>query len=86
MNINNEVFQFWLTTAVELMTLLCAYLGVRLYKKNWKLRMVLIVVPLLVNVKRWLTRRLSLMSPKSCMESLGMKVVERLAVLKAAAT
>ena len=49
MNINNEVFQFWLTTAVELMTLLCAYLGVRLYKKNWKLRMVLIVVPLLVN-------------------------------------
>ena len=46
---NNEVFQFWLTTAVELMTLLCAYLGVRLYKKNWKLRMVLIVVPLLVN-------------------------------------
>lgn len=46
---NNEVFQFWLTTAVELMTLLCAYLGVRLYKKDWKLRMVLIVVPLLVN-------------------------------------
>ena len=46
---NNEVFQFWLTTAVELMTLLCAYLGVRLYKKDWKLRMALIVVPLLVN-------------------------------------
>ena len=46
---NNEVFQFWLTTAVELMTLLCAYLGVRLYKKDWKLRMTLIVVPLLVN-------------------------------------
>ena len=46
---NNEVFQFWLTTAVELMTLLCAYLGVRLYKKDWKLRMALIVVPLVVN-------------------------------------
>ncbi len=46
---NNEVLQFWLTTAVELMTLLCAYLGVRLYKKNWKLRMALIVIPLLVN-------------------------------------
>jgi hypothetical protein len=47
---NNEVFQFWLTTAVELLTLSCAYLGVRLYKKNWKLRMALIVLPLVVNV------------------------------------
>ena len=47
---NNDVFQFWLTTAVELLTLLCAYLGVRLYKKNWKLQMALIVVPLVVNV------------------------------------
>lgn len=51
---NNEVFQFWLTTAVELMTLLCAYLGVRLYKKDWKLRMVLIVVPLVVNAVLYL--------------------------------
>ena len=42
---NNDVFVFWLTTVVELATLLCAYLGVRLYKKNWKLRMALIVVP-----------------------------------------
>ena len=51
---NNEVYQFWLTTAVELMTLLCAYLGVRLYKKNWKLRMALIVVLLLVNAVLYL--------------------------------
>ena len=51
---DNEVFEFWLTTAVELMTLLCAYLGVRLYKKDWKLRMVLIVVPLLVNAVLYL--------------------------------
>ena len=51
---NNEVFEFWLTTAVELMTLLCAYLGLRLYKKDWKLRMVLIVVPLLVNAVLYL--------------------------------
>ena len=43
-----------MTTAVELMTLLCAYLGVRLYKKDWKLRMVLIVVPLLVNAVLYL--------------------------------
>lgn len=42
--------QFWLTTVMELATLLCAYLGVRLFKQNWKLRMALIVVPLLVNV------------------------------------
>ena len=53
-DMNNEVFQFWLTTAVELMTLLCAYLGVRLYKKDWKLRMVLIVVPLVVNAVLYL--------------------------------
>lgn len=53
-DMNNEVFEFWLTTAVELMTLLCAYLGVRLYKKDWKLRMVLIVVPLLVNAVLYL--------------------------------
>ena len=51
---NNEVFEFWLTTAVELMTLLCAYLGVRLYKKDWKLRLVLIVGPLLVNAVLYL--------------------------------
>jgi peptidoglycan/LPS O-acetylase OafA/YrhL len=51
---NNEVFEIWLTTAVELMTLLCAYLGVRLYKKDWKLRMALIVVPLLVNAVLYL--------------------------------
>ena len=53
-DMDNEVFEFWLTTAVELMTLLCAYLGVRLYKKDWKLRMVLIVVPLLVNAVLYL--------------------------------
>lgn len=51
---NNEVFLFWLTTVVELATLLCAYLGVRLYKKSWKLRMALIVVPLLVNAVLYL--------------------------------
>ena len=53
-DMNNEVFEFWLTTAVELMTLLCPYLGVRLYKKDWKLRMALIVVPLLVNAVLYL--------------------------------
>ena len=34
---------------MQLLTLACAYLGLRLIKKNWKLRMALIVVPLLAN-------------------------------------
>ena len=41
--------EFILTTTMELVTLVCAYLGLRLFKKSWKLRLALIVVPLLVN-------------------------------------
>ena len=39
---------------MELVTLAAAYLGLRLYKKDWKLRMALIVVPLLVNAVLYL--------------------------------
>ena len=46
---NSETLQFILTTAMQLLTLACAYLGLRLFKQNWKLRMALIVVPLLAN-------------------------------------
>ena len=46
---NAETIQFLLTTLMELVTLVCAYLGLRLFKKSWKLRLALIVVPLLVN-------------------------------------
>ena len=46
---NSETLQFLLTTFMELATLSCAYLGLRLFKQNWKLRMALIVVPLIVN-------------------------------------
>ncbi len=46
---NSETIQFILTTTMQLLTLACAYLGLRLIKKNWKLRMALIVVPLLAN-------------------------------------
>lgn len=46
---NSETIQFLLTTFMELATLACAYLGLRLIKQNWKLRMALIVVPLLAN-------------------------------------
>ena len=41
--------EFILTTTMELLTLVCAYLGLRLFKKSWKLRLALIIVPLLVN-------------------------------------
>ena len=46
---NTETIQFLITTAMELLTLVCAYLGLRLFKKSWKLRLALIIVPLLVN-------------------------------------
>ena len=46
---NCETIQFLLTTFMELATLACAYLGLRLFKQNWKLRIALIVVPLLAN-------------------------------------
>lgn len=34
---------------MEIATLLCAYLGLRLFRHNGKLRMAIIVVPLLMN-------------------------------------
>jgi hypothetical protein len=46
---NAETIQFLLTTTMELLTLVCAYLGLRLFKKSWKIRMALIVSPLLLN-------------------------------------
>ena len=46
---NNETIQFLLTTVMEIGTLVCAYLGLRLFKKNQWLRLALIVVPLLIN-------------------------------------
>lgn len=46
---NAETIQFLLTTLMELATLVCAYLGVRLFKRNKWLRLALVVVPLLLN-------------------------------------
>ena len=46
---NSETIQFILTTVMEISTLVCAYLGLRLIKKNKWLRLAIIVVPLLVN-------------------------------------
>jgi len=47
---NNETFLFILTTTMELATLLCAFLGVRLYKNSRKVRMTIVCVPLLLNI------------------------------------
>ena len=47
---NNETLLFILTTAMELATLLCAYLGVRLYTKSRAVRMTIVCVPLVLNV------------------------------------
>ena len=49
MIMNSETTLFIITTLMELGTLVCAYLGVRLFKKNKWLRLGLIVVPLLLN-------------------------------------
>ena len=46
---NEETLKFILTTTMELATLVCAYLGLRLFRKNKWLRLGLIVVPLLLN-------------------------------------
>lgn len=46
---NAETLQFIWTTVMELATLVCAYLGLRLFKRNKWLRLALIVVPLLLN-------------------------------------
>lgn len=54
---NSETLQFILTTTMELLTLVCAYLGLRLFKQNWKLRMAIIVVPLLVNAVLYVVYR-----------------------------
>jgi hypothetical protein len=46
---NAETLQFLLTTVMELATLLCAYLGVRLVKQDRWVRMTIIGIPLLLN-------------------------------------
>lgn len=51
---NAETLQFLLTTLMELATLVCAYLGLRLFRKNWKLRMAIIGVPLAANAVLYL--------------------------------
>ena len=44
---NPDTIQFIVTYMMVLLTLACAYLGLRLVKQDWKLRLALIIVPLL---------------------------------------
>ncbi len=54
---NAETLQFILTTLMELVTLACAYLGLRLIKWSWQRRMLLIGIPLLANIILYLVYR-----------------------------
>lgn len=54
---NAETLQFICTTVMELTTLVCAYLGLRLFKRNRWLRLALIVVPLLLNALLYVVYR-----------------------------
>ena len=46
---NEETILFLCTTVMELSTLVCAYLALRLLRKNRWLRLGLIIVPLMLN-------------------------------------
>ena len=47
---NSETIQFLLTTLMELATLVCAYLGLRLIKWSWQRRALIIGIPLVANI------------------------------------
>lgn len=54
---NSETIQFLLTTLMELATLVCAYLGLRLIKWSWQRRALIIGVPLVANIILYLVYR-----------------------------
>ena len=54
---NQETLQFLWTTIMELATLACAYLGLRLFRHNRWLRLAIIVVPLLLNTSLYIVYR-----------------------------
>ena len=47
---NNDTIQFILTTMMELVTLLCAYLAARMYHQSRKVRLLIVGIPLIVNL------------------------------------
>lgn len=54
---NSETIQFLLTTLMELATLVCAYLGLRLIKWGWQRRALIIGIPLVANIILYLVYR-----------------------------
>ena len=54
---NSETIQFLLTTLMELATLVCAYLGLRLIKWSWQRRALIIGIPLVANIILYLVYR-----------------------------
>ena len=54
---NSEAIQFLLTTLMELATLVCAYLGLRLIKWSWQRRALIIGIPLVANIILYLVYR-----------------------------
>jgi hypothetical protein len=54
---NAETLQFILTTLMELATLACAYLGLRLIKWSWQRRALIIGIPLVANIILYLVYR-----------------------------
>lgn len=54
---NETTLQFLLTTTMEIATLACAYLGLRLFRHNKWLRLAIIVVPLLINTLLYIIYR-----------------------------
>ena len=47
---NAETLEFLLTTVMELATLVCAYLGARLYKRSRTVRLSIVCIPLVINL------------------------------------
>ena len=54
---NSETIQFLLTTLMELATLVCAYLGLRLIKWSGQRRALIIGIPLVANIILYLVYR-----------------------------
>jgi len=54
---NNVTIEFLLTTLMELATLVCAYLGLRLVNKSRAFRLTMIGLPLLLNVVLYVVYR-----------------------------
>lgn len=51
---NAEQLEFILTTIMVLVSMIAGYLGARLYKRSWRLRMTIVIVPVALNALLYL--------------------------------